>query len=528
MPQIEINPEFQKALDIIEGTGKNLFLTGRAGTGKSTLLQYFRETTKKKIVVLAPTGVAALNVKGQTIHSFFGFRPTITPDKVIKIPKKKQAGTIYKKLDAIIIDEISMVRADLLDCVEKFMRFNGKIPGKPFGGVQMVFIGDLFQIPPVVTKDEKFIFSEGHYASQYFFHAKCMSNFPVEFVELEKIYRQQDERFIQLLNRIRNNSVDEKDIALLNSRVIADFKPPEKEFFICLTPRNDQADEINRQHLDRIKSKKFIYQGSIDGNFDEKSLPAKKSLELKAGAQVMMLNNDSRSRWVNGSVGKIEKIIKGGYMDENDDPQDVVMVKISSGEPVAVTPYTWELYRFSYDEKKSSIKSETVGTFTQYPMMLAWAVTIHKSQGKTFDRVIIDIGKGAFAHGQVYVALSRCTTLEGIVLIKPIQKNHIWVDYRVVKFMTGFRYGISEKIMPLMEKISFIERAIREEKILDMTYLKSINEKSERQVKPVSVGQEDYKGYKYWALRGFDSLSGTERNFNVAKILDMDYWEKEV
>jgi len=403
-PQIEINEQFHHALDIMEGSNRSIFITGRAGTGKSTLLNYFRHTTRKKVAVLAPTGVAALNVKGQTIHSFFRFKPGITPDRVKK-PRSDNKESIYRKLDAIIIDEISMVRADLLDCVDRFLRLNGPEADKPFGGIQIAFIGDLYQLPPVVTNGEKEVF-QSLYETPYFYGARVFDSFEMEFVELEKIYRQHDEQFITLLNGIRNNSVTGEGLELLNERYQPDFEPPPEDFYVYLTTTNRLAEEINGKRLAGLKGRLYTFTGSIEGEFGQEYLATKIDLEVKVGAQIMMLNNDTEGRWVNGSIGKITCITQNGK------GEDIIVAELADDEEVEITPFTWEIYRFFVEG--GGLQSEVIGTFTQYPLMLAWAVTIHKGQGKTFDRVIIDIGKGIFAHGQMYVALSRCTTLGGI------------------------------------------------------------------------------------------------------------------
>jgi len=304
--RIDLNEQFQKSLDLMENTSKHGFITGKAGTGKSTLLDYFRSHTKKKVVVLAPTGVAALNVRGQTIHSFFGFKPNVTLKSIKKI--RRGGKNIYKELDAIVIDEASMVRADLLDCIDKFLRLNaGK--RKPFGGVQMIFIGDLYQLPPVVTGGEKEFFNT-HYKSPYFFDAIVMKELEMEFIELEKIYRQNDEDFIALLNAIRNNSVTEEQLTALNRRCAADFAPDPKDFYIWLTSLNIAAEKINREHLFSIGFPLTTYHGIIDGDFKQDSLPTQVDLQVKKDAQVMLLNNDSLLRWVNGSIGKVLDIVK--------------------------------------------------------------------------------------------------------------------------------------------------------------------------------------------------------------------------
>ena len=311
-PQIEINAQFQKALDLMENTNQHVFITGKAGTGKSTLLDYFRTITRKRLAVLAPTGVAALNVYGQTIHSFCGFKPNISLDKIKKKTSKDGSRTtIYKNLVTIIIDEISMVRADLLDCLEKFLRLNGPRPRKPFGGIQMIFIGDLYQLPPVVTSAEKTVLSL-QYESPYFFSSKIFSKskFTMDFIELEKIYRQTEEEFISLLNGIRNRSVTEEDISRLNRNWVPDFVPQKNDYYIFLTSTNDQAFRRNQEKLGLLPGKSFRFQGFMSGDFDPSALPTEKELEVKPGAQIMLLNNDTFGRWVNGSIGKIVGIIQ--------------------------------------------------------------------------------------------------------------------------------------------------------------------------------------------------------------------------
>ncbi len=427
---IELNSQFKKALDLIENTAKSIFITGRAGTGKSTLLRYFRQHTSKDVIVLASTGVAALNVGGETIHSFFGFKPDITIDKVKKLKGAKSRS--FKKINTIIIDEVSMVRADLLDCVDAFLRLNGKDAHSPFGGTQMIFIGDLYQLPPVVTFKERDFFFQ-HYAGPYFFDAESFECFDFEFIELEKIYRQKSKDFISILNSIRDNSAGLKQLSVLNSRVNSSFTQVlASERIINLVTTNKTANEINKEHLNRLGGEEYIYVSDMDGEFTRQSYPTDEELFLKIGAQIMLLNNDSLGRWVNGSIGEIVNIVKdlkGG--------RDKIMVLLSNGNLVEVLPFTWELFHFKFDDKANKIASETNGTFRQYPLKLAWAITIHKSQGKTFDKVIIDFGHRAFAAGQVYVALSRCVSLEGISLARPIRKSDIIIDRRIAGFLAG-------------------------------------------------------------------------------------------
>ncbi len=417
---LELNSQFEKAL-LKADANENLFITGKAGTGKSTFLEYFCAHTTKNVVVLAPTGVAALNVKGQTIHRFFNFYIDVTPQKIRDKKVKPRNREIYKKLETIIIDEVSMLRADLLDCVDSFLRLYGPDSTKPFGGIQMIFIGDLYQLPPVVMEKEIDIFST-HYESPYFFSAPVFKSFFLEVVELEKVYRQKDQAFVELLNRIRSNSLNDNDLTVLNRRFLPEFKSNDDQFYIYLTTTNKKADEINNEHLNAIEGKMYQSTADIKGDFGREYYPTATTLQFKVGSQIMLLNNDLKKRWVNGSMGVIEAVQK------NEEGEQYLKIRLQdSNRVVEVYSYTWEVYRFFIDGQ--ALSSEAVGTFTQYPFRLAWAITIHKSQGKTFERVIIDIGSGAFAAGQVYVALSRCTSFEGIVLKSPIKKHHIWAQF---------------------------------------------------------------------------------------------------
>ncbi len=510
---IEINDQFKKTLNLLENTQKNILITGRAGTGKSTLLDYFVNNTKKDVVVLAPTGVAAVNVKGQTIHSFFGFKPGITIDKVKKIYGIN--SELYKVIDAIIIDEISMVRADLLDCVDKFLRLNGKNKNKSFGGIQMVFIGDLYQLPPVVKGKEREVF-ETHYKSPYFFDANAFKNFDVEFVELEKIYRQTDENFINLLNAIRNKSVTADDLNKINKRLDINFEPNSDDFYINLTTTNKLSDEINSKELGKLNSKLFTFNGKIKGDFDRSYLPTDEILNVKVDSQVMLLNNDQAHRWVNGTVGKITAI------NEDDNKKAVIKVRLEDGKVEDVKRHKWDLSRVVYNRETKKLESEVIGSFIQYPLRLAWAVTIHKGQGKTFDKIIVDIGTGTFTHGQVYVALSRCTSLQGIVLKKPIEKRHIWMDWKVVRFLTQFQYDISENSLSLDEKIRLIKMAINSNSNLDIVYLKSNDQKSKRVIAPKKVGTMEYMQKSFLGVEGYCFKRKDDRVFRVDRILELE------
>ncbi len=473
------NPEAQRALDLMQNTQQNLFLTGEAGTGKSTLLQHFRHTTEKNIVVLAPTGVAALNVEGQTIHSFCAFGPDITMQKVKKLAPFSPKRKLLLKLNTIIIDEISMVRADLLDFVDKFLRLNGPASDMPFGGLQMIFIGDLYQLPPVERDFGSVSALIKEYTSPYFFDSRSFKNSQFKFIELQTMYRQKERVFLEILNAVRNNAASTDHLQILNQRA----QDQEKEFSferfsIYLTPTNKRASWVNNYFLERIESEPKVYTGSARGSFQDRELPTDLHLQIKVGAQIMMLNNDQRKRWVNGTMGKIIGIEKfnlgvvsppfqggvargagrGGWSYDTADPfaaseseplttdfsieennaPDTIIVELETGETVNVEPYTWEMYSFTLDKYTETVKSKTMGTYTQYPFKLAWAVTIHKAQGKTFDKVYIDLASGTFAHGQLYVALSRCRTLVGLTLKRPIYPADILLDQRIVKFLESF------------------------------------------------------------------------------------------
>jgi ATP-dependent DNA helicase PIF1 len=510
-PPIEINEQFKQALDIMENSDKCLFVTGRAGTGKSTLLSYFRLITRKKVAVLAPTGVAALNVKGQTIHSFFRFKPSITLKLVKRLRSKDEVVTIYRKLDAIVIDEISMVRADLLDCVDKFLRLNGPVPEKPFGGIQMIFIGDLYQLPPVITSREKEGFAS-LYKTPYFYSARVFEELQMEFLELEKIYRQHDPDFINLLNSIRNRSIDEEGLARLNSRYQPEFEPSPGDYYVYLTTTNEMAATVNNFQLNQLKGPLYTLKGVIEGDFGDEYLPTAVDLQVKAGAQIMLLNNDADGRWVNGSIGEINELCE----DEEGNP--IIVATLPDGI-VEITPFTWEIYRFTVDG--GALQSEVIGTFTQYPLMLAWAITIHKSQGKTFDKVVIDIGRGTFAHGQMYVALSRCTTFKGMILKRRILKKHIWTDYKVVDFLTRFQYKLAAENLSLEDKIETIRRAIRNKTALEIVYLKPSDEKTRRTILPRHIGEMEYSDKTFLGLRAFCLNRNEERTFRVDRILEI-------
>ena len=427
MPKkIRITKEFREAFNAIENSNDNIFLTGRAGTGKSTLLKHFRKKTTKKHIVLAPTGVAALNVKGQTIHSFFGFHPAIQPNLVKRAFKDNIP--LFKAIETIIIDEISMVRADLLDCVDKALRLNRGRPRDPFGGVQMIFIGDLFQLPPVVTRDEAYRF-ETEYSSPYFFSANCMSGVEINIIELKKIHRQKEQSFINLLEKLRTRSMNQIDVNKWNERHDPYFDPLDDPGFLHLTTTNKMAKQRNDHELKQLEGKDWKLKAHSIGELPDRRMPSESTIFVKEGARVMFTTNDPEKRWVNGSLGTITKITKRGL-----EKLPMLEVELEDGTNVDVLQHKWELFEYEHNED-GELEEVVVGSYTQYPITLAWAVTIHKGQGKTFDKVLVDVGWGAFAHGQLYVALSRCTTFKGLVLLKPFKIKDVILDQAVIDFM---------------------------------------------------------------------------------------------
>ncbi len=423
-----LNEDFRRALDVIERVGKCAFITGKAGTGKSTLLQLFRNTTRRKVVALAPTGTAALNIRGQTIHSFFGFPPRLLTSKDVSkkaFPSFRQE--LYCKIETLVIDEISMVRADLLDGIHHFLQVN-RDSKAPFGGVQVVFFGDPFQLPPVVSRDPvESEYFRAYYSSPYFFSARIFEAMQPHFemIRLSRVYRQQSEAFLHLLEAVRTNTAGEAEIEALNARCQPYF--PLSEGYITLCARNATAHRINQQQLARLPGRARIYEAQVSGQFDAALYPTDAQLALKEGAQVMFIKNDPGREYVNGTLGTVTRL--------REDSVDVAIAEAGAPErTVSVEPMLWEIIRYRLDPQSGELSTETLGSFLQLPLRLAWAVTIHKSQGKTFDRVIIDLEGGAFEHGQLYVALSRCRTLEGIVLRRPIRPRDIIADERVIRF----------------------------------------------------------------------------------------------
>ena len=430
------NPEFQDAWDVLQHTHRSVFLTGKAGTGKSTFLKYIRETIRKKTIVLAPTGIAAVNVGGQTMHSFFKipFKPMVPDDPDYANPARmrkmlrytKEKVKLIQQLELIIIDEISMVRADIIDFVDRVLKVYSGNMREPFGGKQLLLVGDIFQLEPVVTHDTRDILRR-YYKNFFFFNARAFEQINLVPIELRKIYRQSDNDFIALLDRVRVNHATPADMARLNHRCNPDYQEVNDEFAITLATRRDTVDSINDEHMRALKTPEHIYEGAIEGDFPENSLPTAFRLALKEGAQVIFIRNDKEGRWCNGTIGKVTRLTDAS-----------VFVALEDGSEVPVEREIWENMQYTYNEKEKKVEEKVLGTFAQIPIKPAWALTVHKSQGLTFNHVVIDFAGGAFTGGQTYVALSRCTSMEGITLLKPLSERDIIVNMAVVEFSRQF------------------------------------------------------------------------------------------
>ncbi|HEY0271955.1 MAG TPA: AAA family ATPase [Chitinophaga sp.] len=434
------NETFTLAANFVMNTTRHVFLTGKAGTGKTTFLRHIREQVKKNTVIVAPTGVAAINAGGVTVHSFFQlpFAPFLPEAdglfrqgpagsdhpllKGLRIGAEKKA--LLQEMELLIIDEVSMLRADMLDAIDLILRYIRKQPVQPFGGVQVVYIGDLFQLPPVVPPDQWELLAP-HYPSPFFFHAWAVKQNPPLYISLQKIYRQSDRQFIDLLNRVRNSEVQPADLDLLNARYLPDFDQQQHQGYITLTTHNSKAESINLAALEALPGELHTFEGRITGDFSDKSLPTEMTLSLKAGAQIMFLKNDTEKvrRFYNGKIGTIKSIAK----------KRILVVFEGENTELEVEEETWHNIRYHFNLQTRRIEEEEIGTFTQFPIRLAWAITIHKSQGLTFQKAVIDAGD-AFAAGQVYVALSRCVSMEGMVLRSRIGAHCIYTDPEVMAF----------------------------------------------------------------------------------------------
>ncbi len=509
--ELKLTEEFERAYDLMCAPEENVFITGKAGTGKSTLLEYFRDRTDHNLAVLAPTGVAAVNVRGQTIHSFFGFGPDITVEQIKSGRVRPHDTQVYENLQTLVIDEISMVRADLLDCVDTFLRKFGPSPGEVFGGVKAIFIGDPFQLEPVCTADESEFFEE-EYASPWFFDSHSFDELDCTMIELTTIHRQSDAEFIRILNGIRSRTITDDQLARLNEQVAPDYEPAAGAYSVYLTPTNKPARQINEDRLEQLDGTPESFTAEITGDFDLSRAPTQKTLQLKRDAQVMLLNNDPRGRWVNGTMGKVREL------RPPEDEKPGVVVHLETDEVVRVEPFQWEMIEFDYDAAAGELVPETLGTFRQLPLRLSWAVTIHKSQGKTLENVILDTSKsGMFAHGQAYVALSRCTSLDGLVLKKPLRKKDVWMDYRVVNFFKEYHLNQTEE-MDEEETVNHLERAIETGVDVEIVYVNSRGEKSRRTIGPRRVGKFSYMGNPYQGVEAYSHKHDELRQFSLNRI----------
>lgn len=466
MPLMQVdtrNKEFQDALNLIQYTRQSVFLTGKAGTGKSTFLKYVCANTKKKYVVLAPTGIAAINARGSTLHSFFKlpFHPLLPDDPNFSLKGGKlhsflkyssEHRKLIKQLELVIIDEISMVRADIIDFIDKVLRVYSQNMREPFGGKQVLLVGDVYQLEPVVKSDEREILNR-FYPTPYFFSARVFNEMELVSIELTKVYRQSDPAFVGVLDHIRNNTATAADLQLLNTRYNSEIVSNENDMYVTLATRRDVVDYINEKKLAELPGDSVTLKGEIKGEFPENSLPTQMELEIKPGAQIIFIKNDPDKRWVNGTIGTIAGI----------DEEETLYVITEDGGEYDVKKDKWSNIRYRYNETEKKIEEEELGVFIQYPIRLAWAITIHKSQGLTFSRVVIDFTGGVFAGGQAYVALSRCTSLDGIQLKKQISRSDIFIRPEIVTFAQRFNnpQAINKALKQAQADIQYIE-AIRQ------------------------------------------------------------------
>lgn len=507
------NEEFNKAIDYILNTDKTIYLTGKAGTGKTTFLKYLKKVTRKRMVVLAPTGVAAINASGETIHSFFHIRPSVyipedplrTADSELNelsmksifkhLKYSKSKVELIRNLEAIAIDEVSMVRCDIMDVIDKILRLY-RDSTKPFGGVQMILVGDAYQLPPIVKKEEQEILKSS-YDGIFFFDSKVMeqiiNNNQLIYVELQKVYRQNDSKFIELLDRVRVNDMQDKDFALFDSKINKDKFTNENKSHIILTTTNVKVNYINEKRLAALPTQSKVYNAVVTGTFAEKERPTDIALELKVGAQIIFIRNDKENRYYNGKLGVVKHLGEKFLLIETE---------TNNGEKIDVTvhPETWKSVSYKWNTTENVIEEEILGTFMQLPVRLAWAITVHKSQGMSFDRVMADLGN-SFETGQVYVALSRCRSLEGLLLSSKIKPQSIIADPRVIEFSKNMSdYYAAEDVMLINQTEKIDEKAKLYSEIIELKkYIKELEYFKSQQVE----------------LYGYDTVSSLRRKNRI-------------
>lgn len=499
------------------------FVTGRAGTGKTTLIDHFRNFYKKNLIVLAPTGVAALNVNGKTIHRFFRFPINLDDDKFAKLIFD---GDEYVELDCIVIDEISMVRCDILDYVDKFLK-RSKNNNNPFGGIQIIMVGDLYQLPPVVDYREREYFKEV-YETEYFFSSKVLSENNYSIYELSNIYRQKDLEFISILNGIRNGTTTTKHLQRLNE-CIGKIITNEEDIYVTLCSLRKIATSINYQKLSEIPEQELIFEARITGKVSSDTYPTNPKLRLKVGSQIMLVKNDKDRQWYNGSIGTILEFC---YIDEEDETEEyssnpennnklLVKIRLDNDSVIYVGREVWDIEDIVYDKTKKKLVYNKIGEFEQYPITLAWAISIHKSQGKTFTNISINLKGGLFASGQLYVGLSRCTTLQGLTLEDQIEEKHIRFDWRVSKYFKNFYVREAEKLLSYEAKKEIVTLCIPKKLEIEIKYLNKNNEGSFRRILPHRFYLTTFKSAKYWALDAYCFKRQEVRTFQIARILNI-------
>lgn len=505
------------ALKEITDGSTHLFITGKAGTGKSTLLRYYSEHAKQRPVILAPTGIAALNVSGQTIHRFFKFRPDVDAGKIARSKIPSYQARLYRTLKEIVIDEVSMMRADLLDCMDVFLRRYGPLAEWPFGGVRLIMFGDLYQLPPVVTRaDRELIYDR--YGVPYFFAAHALRSERLQLIELDKIFRQTDNDFISLLNSIRVNSVTKAQFDLLNSRCRSLSTHKGEPVRIFITGTNARARSINADHLSRIAAPEYRAKATVTGEFSTGEYPTDADLVMKRGARVIMLNNDHNQQWVNGSMAIITDIA-----EQKGEIEMHALIE-ETQERVQIERHTWNSYRYTVQNAEYDV--EETGSFTQFPLRLAWAITVHKSQGKTFSKVHLDLGNRAFSAGQTYVALSRCRTLQDLSLQRPVARDDIYVDQSLVDFFARMKTStITEAPKSERKDASQIAELLRQsiarKTTVRIEYIHRDGHIGYRTVIAKRISEKVYQGASYEALEAHCTESDKRCVFNTKNILDV-------